>query len=64
MKTNMCDSCITIGWDYVGNKNPDAEDNTEAQINFMLTVGGTIADHQCDHVVEPEILCDCGCRGR
>ena len=62
-RKSICDSCLNIGWDRVGNKNPDAVDNWPDQVKFMIRMGGMIAHHSCEHNDTGE-SCDCGCRNK
>ena len=57
MINTVCDSCCDYAYDQ---GILDYDD----QVFTMLQAGDVVDTHQCDHVVEPEILCDCGCRGK
>lgn len=48
----MCDSCLTAAYDE-GADDPDVQE--------ALCEAGTLPDHECDHVDEPEIACKCAC---
>ena len=50
----VCDDCLTVAYDkgiY------DYDD----QVMTMLSIGGDLDDHICNHIEEPEIECDCDC---
>jgi|TARA_Y100000310_G_C20304707_1_gene633406 hypothetical protein len=75
-KLDICDDCSLIAydngigvvreWDY---DDLDEFDKAEAgawqaQVEFMVDIGGMVADHACSAKTEPDlnIQCDCGCR--
>ena len=72
----ICDDCSLVAYDKgVGVVSEwDFDDLDEfdkartgawqAQVDFMLSAGGMVADHACSAQTEPElqIRCDCGCR--
>ena len=75
-KLDICDDCSLIAydkgigvvreWDYddLDEFDKDHEIGQQKQIDFMLDMGGMVADHACSAKTEPDldIQCDCGCR--
>ena len=49
-----CDSCLTTAYDAVG-------DGAAEQSEFLDLMGELLPDHECDHVMEPDVIerCDC-----
>jgi len=78
MMTNLdiCDDCSLIAydkgigvvreWDYDDLDEFDKAESGawQAQVEFMVDIGGMVADHECSAKSEPDlnIQCDCGCR--
>ena len=72
----ICDDCSLVAYDKGSGvvREWDFDDLDEfdkartgawqAQVDFMLSAGGMVADHACSAQTEPElqIRCDCGCR--
>jgi len=52
MDFTYCDSCLTAACDL-------GADDPEDQAEILATMGADLPDHNCDHVEEPEIPCDC-----
>jgi len=75
-KLDICDDCSLIAydkgigvvreWDYedLDEFDKDHAIGQQKQIDFMLDMGGMVADHACSAKTEPDldIQCDCGCR--
>jgi len=75
-KLDICDDCALIPYDKgIGVVHEwkyddlDEFDKAEAkgwqaQVEFMVDIGGMVADHACSAKSEPDldIQCDCGCR--
>ncbi len=57
MTNTVCDSCCDYAYDK-------GILDYDAQVSTMLQAGDVVDPQKCDHVEEPEILCDCGCRGK
>jgi len=50
----VCDDCLTVAYD-------EGIYDYDDQVMTMLSIGGDIYDHICNHVEEPEIECACAC---
>ena len=56
-KPDICDDCSLVAYD-------EGIEGWEAQVDFMVMIGGEVYDHVCTAREEPSlgIKCDCGCR--
>ena len=73
---DICDDCALIAYDNgIGVVHEWKYDDLDefakaeagawqAQVEFMVDIGGMVTDHECTAKTEPDlnIQCDCGCR--
>ena len=54
---SVCDDCLLVAYD-------EGFMSYEEQAKVMIELSADVPDHNCEAVDEPDIECDCGCRGR
>lgn len=47
-----CDECLTAAYD-------EGIDDFEAQVAALNAIEWCLPDHECAHIMEPDIPCDC-----
>ena len=52
VRQQFCDGCMTAAYD-------EGMYEAEEQYALLATASDLLPDHQCDHVEEPDVPCDC-----
>lgn len=59
---DVCDECLTAAYDTFGELNVDVLDK-ETLMHICINMGSELQDHTCLAKEQPEIICNCACRG-